>query len=602
MIKRKLENWKNDPSLDGLLFFCQVTDEMVSFFTIDSYRAPVFNTHSLCDEYLTVYYEVNEGFLHENALKPVIEELIWNLKNDGVAREVLNFRYETIITELENFEKKEQFLQPLTLIKGLKTLFDQSYFDEIKNQILEYIEKPNEKKHLSKLAKAYISELIYFGYSREYIRQELIYYFFQNQIVESINHIHAFLDVFSFEPTEWEVIFRGNSHFNSLKDLKLEIEMTISEQGFSPRTKYAPEKKFFEANEDLREYNTYIQFKKIRAFDPYGARQICEVYLRSFNDISGYSIHKEGLKWHSQAIAYSTEFTFFKVIDTYSPVLSIKDSDMSSFKENIEFILPIIRIQNPQFSYYFYNSLSLHSSAIQTTNPDNQLMNLWTALETLLPPPPNKQIRIVHFINSFKPFLGREYSQKLLLDLLNSLRSELGFELDKIFSKLPGQFSDFEKCASIISIKSNEPLRDEIYSILTKNRNLLLRFRVKNLMEKMHQSDSILSMIEEHNIRIKWQIQRIYRLRNLIVHKGNKLGYTNSLVENLHSYYHIVIDLIQDVVVNNEHIDSLDSIFYFVKIEHEAHLNLLKKSENVNCDVNNFRLLLFCKNSKLVSR
>ena len=42
--------------------------------------------------------------------------------------------------------------------------------------------------------------------------------------------------------------------------------------------------------------------------------------------------------------------------------------------------------------------------------------------------------------------------------------------------------------------------------------------------------------MKKHAKRVEWQIKRIYRNRNMIVHNGEKTPYLSLLVENLHSY------------------------------------------------------------------
>jgi hypothetical protein len=592
MIKRELENWNETEELDGLLFLALTIDEMTSIFTIDSYRAPVFNSHSLCEEFFIVNFEVNEGFLHERSIKPIIEELVWSLNEDPVAQSILDFRFDQIVHELEIVEKSEKYSKSESLISSIKTLLDQKYFDETRKQIIATIKNPKDKEKISRLAKILISELIFCGYSREYIRQELMYHFFQNQQITAIDQIVPFLDEFSFKPGKWEVIFRGNQHFAHLKNLKMNIDLTITDEKLTFRTMYPQERKFYESSEELEKYPIYIQFKQMEALDPYHARQICEQFLESFNNLGAYSIHKENLNWHSQAIVYSHEYTFFKITDQFSPIENIKDSHISALTPNILNILPIIQSSNPQFNYYTHNSLSLHSIALQSKNPENQLMNLWTALETLVPPPTHENIRIVHFLNSFSPFLGREYVQKLIGELLNELKHELGQDLNSVFSKLSDDLSEFEKCAAIVAIKDNKPLREELYKKL--GRNLLIKHKIFTLMINLNRSDNILNLINLHNKRIEWHLQCIYRSRNLIVHKGNKLGYINQLVENIHLYYHTTIDQIQKLKSKNENIESLDTIFNFVKIEHQSHLDRLKKLKETQCDSKNFRELLFC--------
>ena len=46
----------------------------------------------------------------------------------------------------------------------------------------------------------------------------------------------------------------------------------------------------------------------------------------------------------------------------------------------------------------------------------------------------------------------------------------------------------------------------------------------------------VYEFVEKHAECVKWQIMRIYRNRNLIVHNGDTMPYVDLLIENLHSY------------------------------------------------------------------
>ena len=42
--------------------------------------------------------------------------------------------------------------------------------------------------------------------------------------------------------------------------------------------------------------------------------------------------------------------------------------------------------------------------------------------------------------------------------------------------------------------------------------------------------------MDKHGERVRWQVMRIYRNRNLIIHNGKSMPYMRLLIENLHSY------------------------------------------------------------------
>jgi len=588
MTKLILDYWKNDEKLDGLLFFAQSIEKMVSRFTIDSYKAPVLNTHSLCVEISDVLKEIDQGFLHENSVNPIIEELIWNLETDPIAKKILGYRYYSFIKELAD-AKSPKVMK--SIIDPLRILIDRKYFKEIQSQLIESL-KPNatgkfEKDQIYTLSKIYISELVYYGYSQEYLHQMIMQSFFSNQKIENLEQIHPFFEKLSFQNARFDVYFKCDKSFAYLINFGAQYGFEIINQTVEPRKGFYEEKAFFKNDPN---FPLYISFQNFEAIDPYDAQEQCEAILYHLKSLSAYSTHKEQLTWYSKSIVYS-ENDFFSIVEDFSSMYKIKDSDICEIESNIEEISSLVFNFDAKSEYFILNSLNLHSIAIESNSDEIQLMNLWTALETLLPPPEDKK-RILHFLYSFEPFLGRMYVQKLLIDLLYDLRFELDDQLDEVLSQVPTEGSQFEKVSSIIALKEeNEPVRELLYTKI--GRNLRLRNKIYNLMKKFHSSDSILKTIELHNKRVRWQLQRIYRARNLIVHKGGKLEYVKQLVENLHSYYHTIISLANEVKNDNSDIESLDTIFKLIRIEHDAHLQLLRSQKTQECSKSNFKILLF---------
>ena len=586
MTKLSLENWKTDDNLDGLLFFAQIIEEMASRYTLDTYKAPVFNSHSLCDEIIDVSEEIGQGFLHEKGIIPIKEELIWNLQNDPVAKHILGYRYHSIIDELKESDNQKRLI---AIVRPIQNLLEKKYFAELKNQIIATIKNPKDKEAILNLSKIYISELLFYGYSQEFLHQMIMQSFFSTQKITSITQIEQFLNKFTFEKKSYDVYFKGDNKFYYLNELSSIFNFEISDEAITPRKGRSEEKDFFKI---YPEYPLNIIFKNFEALDPFDAKIGCELLLINLKDLGAFSTHKEKLNWFYQALIYS-ENDFVTIVGNYSPMFKIKDLDIDNFKVNIDEDISFFVNFNNTSRYFIMNSFNLHSIAIDSKNSVNQLLNLWTALETLLPPPPNNDIRIVHFLCSHEPFLARKYIQKLIFDLLNELRYELGDQLTQIFFKIPHGSTDFEKISFILCQKEeSEKFRDEIYAKI--GRNLRLRYKIFNLMKKLHNSDALLDTIQTHNKRVSWQLQRIYRARNLIVHKGGKLPYIDHLVENLHSYYHAIISLIKEIQSEYDNIDSLETVFKLIRIEYESHVKLLKSSKGENCSSDNFKMMLFC--------
>lgn len=74
----------------------------------------------------------------------------------------------------------------------------------------------------------------------------------------------------------------------------------------------------------------------------------------------------------------------------------------------------------------------------------------------------------------------------------------------------------------------------------------LIRSRISQLFEDVFKNKKKLVMeLNRYEQRINWHIQRLYRVRNSIIHSGNQNDNMVFLVEHLHSY---VDELIMDLI------------------------------------------------------
>jgi hypothetical protein len=65
------------------------------------------------------------------------------------------------------------------------------------------------------------------------------------------------------------------------------------------------------------------------------------------------------------------------------------------------------------------------------------------------------------------------------------------------------------------------------------------------------------SFVEKHAERVKWQIMRIYRNRNLIIHNGSSMPYLSLLIENLHSYVDVFLSYAIHSLAEKKNIETM---------------------------------------------
>ena len=104
----------------------------------------------------------------------------------------------------------------------------------------------------------------------------------------------------------------------------------------------------------------------------------------------------------------------------------------------------------------------------------------------------------------------------------------------------------------ILLDKEDGPLISEFSKLIGDHP--LLHFRIYELKKILFKDANMLSKrIESHKQNIDWQIRRIYRARNHVMHSGECWPGTRQLVQHLHSYLIICIhNLLHDLSSNPE--------------------------------------------------
>ena len=127
--------------------------------------------------------------------------------------------------------------------------------------------------------------------------------------------------------------------------------------------------------------------------------------------------------------------------------------------------------------------------------------------------------------------------------------------MKNLIKDIDGQDS-YEKVLKIISLSRYEKKREEI-----KNKfgdYYLMKDRFEFFSHLFSNSENLKKGIENHKKRLEWQIRRIYRARNLIVHSGITPDYVEILITNLHDYLDIIFQTLIMLVIEPNKIDSIE--------------------------------------------
>jgi len=586
-----LSKWQHDNHLIGLLLFAQLVDELLFDYTIDTYKVPALNSNSLCYELLHAIHGVESGYLERGVIAPLLEELEYNLGKDPVIREILGLHHEQYVNSLNIGDSLPDMK---TKINYLVKRIENKYFDTCKSLLKKTISEQKEKDKINRLTRIFITELVNEGYSPGCIYFENLRFFFEGPFpekIDSLKLLDRYFECFDKKEKEWNIIFWGEGNFSLISKFIKKIDIVICETVPSLTFRDKVDE-FFKRDPN---FPICLMVRSVKALDAIKARQIAENELLMVDSLVKYHVHRRGLCWKDEVLCYTTDQKYFTVCRRpISPVMKRPDRPAEKLSTLVDETLSAItnEMLTDGSLERLIRALRLHSTALDAASPQNQILDFWTAIEILLPPSKEKEgkSRIEQIADLLTPFITEAYAAKLATDLYRSIKAS-GEEAMKILEKIKIGDNKVDKCMALFSIKKNEKIREELYKRFEWHP--ILKNRIYFLFSRFNSSKTIARTLKDHMQRISWQIRRIYRTRNLIIHSGEILPYLNILVENLHSYLDRVFDLIHTKVTRSSHRLTLDEIALEIKLEHDAHIKLLEKSDDLECTEENYKRFLF---------
>ena len=105
----------------------------------------------------------------------------------------------------------------------------------------------------------------------------------------------------------------------------------------------------------------------------------------------------------------------------------------------------------------------------------------------------------------------------------------------------------------------------------------LLRSRFFYLRDVLSEPKFIIDLLDSHKQRVSWQLRRIYRARNIIVHSGKTPSYTGTLIENIHDYLDLIMSTLVHLASQNGKITSVEQGFKLIEMNCSAFEKSLRK-------------------------
>ncbi|WP_320173559.1 hypothetical protein [Maridesulfovibrio sp.] len=552
MKELSVSKWENLAQAEGMLFFAQAVCELLDDSSLDSYKAPALNLHLSLFELRTLIKYYCNGRIKKGVLNFSINECKNHVKNTLIFGHSFLGKVNQYLTDIEATLSKHDENVNRSRLKSLsiaaRTEVGTVYWQNLKDKLLDAVKGNREKSSIYALAADFATEVGRRGFSRQYVLGITKKFFFNERTeplrITTYDQLIDYLHYFDQNNRTWSVCFKASSLPENLLSYLKPFEIKHVEE--RPKEFYRV-KKYTEFIKGKGRDRAVYCVQNVKAKDPHTARDRAEGHLKFYVDTCRFHNHAIEFEIQNDSFVCDVENKkYYRLKQSKKPmecgtIFKRAEGD-ERLKTTIEILL------GKHFSITaardFAKVLDFHHAAMISANDENQLLDLWAALEGFLPSPNSESDRIVWYTDYIIPSLVLNYNEKIFRCLTDDL-CNAGTNVNEFVQSLPIEGSSFVKVVNLVVARDFDDKKEELISLLDSNP--LLRYRVYSLNKSYKSTKRIRRVIREHRQKLEWHIRRIYTLRNHIAHNASTLPYLRNLVENLHDYLDTLIISVSSV-------------------------------------------------------
>ncbi|RKP48133.1 hypothetical protein [Trinickia fusca] len=238
-----------------------------------------------------------------------------------------------------------------------------------------------------------------------------------------------------------------------------------------------------------------------------------------------------------------------------------------------------------------YSAFRLYRTGADSSNFENKLVNWWTAVEYLVKGSGSGSDGIGNGVEqSLAPTVTLSYLPKHLVALRDILVNELKLTLVDAKGK-PIEIKAMG-LADFYTLLQDQVHRDAIEHACADSP--FVRLHLRRLFEAFTNKGTLLKTLSNHERRMRWHVQRIYRARCDIVHSGQRMVDATLLCANLEFYLKTVLATFLEALHRHptlssarEFFDRQEHALKLVRSELENNQNTLLVSMLANRDAAN---------------
>lgn len=498
------------PLLPAEKFFIEKSLELLSNNTIDTYRLRLNNPKTILYELISVIDSVNKGSLRSLYVDILNEEALtlFKIENELVFNSITKGFFQKSLANKDY----NNIYYAANLIISENPDYTTTLYNLIKAEICKINQQQiftfQDLDLLNRYIQYFYIDLKKYGYNKQYLYNFVTAIFMGSNTLTDFEAAFAVVGTLIKRPLENFSIYIGFNFTGIAEEL-----LKLNSFGLTFISRKEIEQLAATINTRFIDFvceNPNLHFYKIEieAVDYYTAGRLARKKIQRVLDLLHIATDDDIFNMHSicfaygtkapskgktQSLAYQLDGYISPTIDTYKTFIdrynniSVTSIDPITFKK-------------------IYSTLRYLRLGTLSAEQEHKLLNYWIAIEYIFSSSNYEDKKTDRLNEYYKKIHSNSYVRRLFRDLHKAI----------ITMKMDANISRFNN--NDLSYLLEASTKTEIESF--KQRRPLLYYRFNTVLEEFKDSKGILSEIARHSNNLEWNLTRIYRTRNEIVHSA----------------------------------------------------------------------------------
>lgn len=496
-----------------LRMFIQRWAELFHRWTIDTYRVKFLNAFRSLEEVRNVCDDVLSGLVSDMHLVPAAEEAATLLDKDPV----MQVRQRPLVGQtIANLRRRRQdrsdYLRLKAQVQHCYNRLQAHYTDWLIDDLQESVNK-SDVKRVDAIASALASELVWKGYSERFL------YKLAERLVREVEK--------GGEPALWDRLRQVSSASGQdyscfplmeslepvlypLRELRVDVV---------PGAQVPVRLNSDEIASHISADAHYVCFKLHALDDDKAAAAALQAWARVVDALVFYRFPHVPAPRQVLLFAHGQRRVALVNCDT---LVLPSEGALESLKRAVTALESVNCSQTDRDR--IQAAFRHFRLANEAASVEAKYSSLWTALETVVRGRGDGAI-IVHLKDLVPPVLCRRYPHRLLRNFSEDARRcgvDLGISGEKEVVKL------LEGILDASGGRQDLACRVQGHSLLS--------YRFSQICEQVKDAEALAETLTNHHTRVSWHLQRLYRIRNAIVHSGQVNLPIEPFVRHLQDY------------------------------------------------------------------